>query len=99
MTPADFRATLARLGHTQSSFARLLAELGDARPPATILRTVQEIASRDRAAPVPWAVACLLSALERQALPAGEALLQTPGAHQNGPPTSCAKAAAQARER
>ena len=41
---AYFRATLAELGETQSSLARLMARHGDDRKPGTILRNIQRMA-------------------------------------------------------
>ena len=64
MTPADFRAALARLELSQSEFARRLATLGDERPYATRLRTVQALASGNRGT-LPWAVAALVTLMER----------------------------------
>ena len=40
-----FRITLAELGETQSSLARLMHREGDDRKPATILRTIQRMAT------------------------------------------------------
>ena len=42
-----FRAMLEELGETQSSLARLMHRKGDDRQPATILRTIQRMATGD----------------------------------------------------
>jgi hypothetical protein len=42
---AWFRAMLAELGETRSSLARLMHRKGDDRQPATILRTIQRMAT------------------------------------------------------
>jgi hypothetical protein len=42
---AWFRAQLAELGQTQTSFAKWLEKRGDDRKPATILRHVQRMAN------------------------------------------------------
>ena|ERR1035437_881886 len=65
MTAADFRATLARLGLSQSALARVLQSLGDDRPWGTILRTVHELARADRSVPMPWSVVALLVLMKR----------------------------------
>lgn len=39
MTPTDFRAALATLGHTQASFARWLTSMG--HPTADVARSVR----------------------------------------------------------
>ena len=65
MTPTEFRAALARMDLSQSDFARVLQRLGDARPWPTVLRTVQELASKDRIVAMPWSVVALLRLMER----------------------------------
>lgn len=47
MTNLEFRDTLARLGFSQSAFARLMTEHGDHSNPETILRRVQRWCSSD----------------------------------------------------
>jgi len=42
---AWFKAALEELGETQSSLARLMHRKGDDRQPATILRTIQRMAT------------------------------------------------------
>ena len=42
---AWFRDTLEELGHSQSSLARLMTGLGDPRPPAVILRSINRMAT------------------------------------------------------
>jgi hypothetical protein len=44
MAELNFRQELAELGFNQSSFTRRLIELGDPRPFATLLRSVQNYA-------------------------------------------------------
>lgn len=68
MTPAEFRSRLDGLGLTVDQLATRLGELGDSRPYATIRRNLYEIASPSRTAPAPWAIAVILTLLEREAL-------------------------------
>jgi hypothetical protein len=63
VTADEFRARLAALGLTPGQLAERLAELGDTRPHATIRRNVYELASPGRTAPIPWAVAVILTLL------------------------------------
>ena len=44
-TPQDFRDALAKLGLSQTGFAREMARLGDPRPPNTLLRAIQRTAT------------------------------------------------------
>jgi hypothetical protein len=60
MTPTDFRATLTRLGLTQTGFAREVERLGGERLP---LRTVQDWCAGARG--IPPTVPALLALLER----------------------------------
>jgi hypothetical protein len=41
----EFRAFLAEIGETQSSFAKTLKRIGDDRSPGTILRHIQRMAT------------------------------------------------------
>ncbi len=63
MSPADFRATLTRLGLSQTGFAREVERLGGERLP---LRTVQDWCAGARG--IPPTVPALLALLERAAL-------------------------------
>jgi hypothetical protein len=65
MTPSEARAALVQAGLTQSDLARLLIELGDTRPLATIQRAIRHQIGQDRAE-VPWALAALLRLLARK---------------------------------
>jgi hypothetical protein len=44
-TPSDFVAALARMGFSQSGFARFLKTVGDDRTEPTILRSIQRMAA------------------------------------------------------
>ncbi len=46
-SPDDFRATLARLGFSQSAFARFLVEMGDDRDERNVLRSIQRMLAGD----------------------------------------------------
>jgi hypothetical protein len=43
----EFRAFLAHVGHTQSSFARAMKDMGDDRTTTVILRHVQRLVAGD----------------------------------------------------
>ena len=59
-----FRATLKRLGHTQTSFGRWMGELGDTRPEDTIARSIRRMATGE--AKVPGEMRVLLHLLVKQ---------------------------------
>jgi hypothetical protein len=59
----DFRARLERIGLNQSSFARMLIELGDPRSFSTVLRSIANYATGATAVPAEMIV--ILNLIER----------------------------------
>jgi len=67
-TAEEFRGALARLGFSQSSFAREMHALGDPRPVPTILRSVSNWCRGESAVPgEAWVVITLLERAAQKA--------------------------------
>ena len=62
--PSDFRTRIARLGMTQTGFARLMQRLGDDRNEKNILRSIQRMVAGDNR--VSGEMRALLGLLEAQ---------------------------------